>query len=64
MRFRRSIRKVTSLEAATARNDGLTTLADILRENADRHAAGSHGPFCRGGCVEVTRTRWTAAGWR
>lgn len=60
----RPIRKVSPREAASARADGLTTLADVLQENATEHAAGCHGPLCRGGCTEVTRIRWTAAGWR
>lgn len=60
----RPIRPVSQRQADSARADGLTTLADVLAENDREHAAGCHGWLCRGGCAEVTRIRWTAAGWR
>lgn len=69
MDFRGMITRITGLlprpvsDEERQRNAGLT-LAQILDENAGEHAAGCHGRLCRGGCVERTRRRWTAAGWR
>lgn len=54
---------VTPQEAAEAREDGLTTLSDVMAENMIQHWNGCHGRGCLGGCIQRTRNLWSAAGF-